>query len=191
MQEFRLTLTGEQPLLMHNGRLSDPLDPVSKALARLTSKRKKTEDDHIAIAEQEFLGALYLDDVVGPYVPGIMVGAALWRGAKLNKLGEAVKRGMAIKTEVNPLHYPGPRDPAELWRNGSFSHRASVKVGTQRVMRTRPIFREWKIEVDGVAEESQLDIDAIRQIATNTGSFIGIGTWRERFGRFSAHVEEL
>lgn len=191
MQKFRLTLTGASPLLVHNARLSDPLDPATKALSRLSSKRKKTEDDHLAMAEAEFMGSLYLDEHVGPYISGDMVTASLYRGAKLNKLGEAVKRGMLITTDINPISYAGPRDPAEMFRSGAFTHRASVKIGTQRVMRTRPIFRDWAIEVDGLAEESQIELDAIRQIADNAGSFIGIGDWRPRFGRFTTHLEQL
>ena len=67
---FRITITGTAPLLMHNGRLANPLDPSTQALKSLTSKRKKTDDDLFDIARAEFLGGLYIDPDVGPYVPG-------------------------------------------------------------------------------------------------------------------------
>lgn len=191
MQKFRITMTGKSPLLLHNARLSDPLDPATKRLAALTSKRKKTEDDHLAMAEAEFMGSLYLDELAGPYLPGDMITASLYRGAKLNKLGEAVKRGLLITTDVNPIGYQGSRNAVEMFRAGSFTHRASVKVGTQRVMRTRPVFQNWVVEADGLIEESQIELEDVAQIAENAGSFIGVGDWRPRFGRFDAKIEAL
>lgn len=189
MQKFTLTLTGTTPLLVHNSRLADPLDPAAKALKKISSKRNKTDDDHEALGEAEFMGGLYLDPDVGPYIPGLNIAATLLEGAKLNKLGMRVKRGLLVTTDVNPIAYDGPRDPAQLWRDGGFTHRASVGVGTSRVMRTRPIFRDWAVQADGLLDESQLDLDLLAQIAQNAGDFIGLGDWRPRFGRFVAKVE--
>ncbi|MFT4126260.1 MAG: hypothetical protein QM662_08530 [Gordonia sp. (in: high G+C Gram-positive bacteria)] len=189
MKKFQITITGNTPLLMHNSRLSDPLDPASKALKKISSKRTKTDDDHIALGEAEFMGSLYLDPHVGPFIPDLNIAAALLAGAKLNKLGVKVTRGLLITTPVNPLAYDGPRDPAEMWRSGRFAHRASVGVGQSRVMRTRPVFHDWACEAEGLLDESQLDISQIIQIAQNAGDFIGIGDWRPRFGRFTAKVE--
>nr|DAL34343.1 MAG TPA_asm: hypothetical protein [Caudoviricetes sp.] len=190
MKAFTITLTGNTPLLMHNSRLSDPLDPATKALKRISGKRSKTDDDHEAMGEAEFMGGLYLDPDVGPYIPDLNIAATLLGGAKLNKLGTKVTRGMLITTPVNPVSYDGPRDPAEMWKSGRFSHRASVGVGQSRVMRTRPVFYDWAVQADGLIDESQLDFDQLIQIASNAGDFIGIGDWRPRFGRFTAKVEE-
>lgn len=190
MKNFTLTLTGSTPLLMHNSRLSDPLDPAAKALKKISGKRNKTDDDHVAMGEAEFMGGLYLDPDVGPYIPDLNIAATLLEGAKLNKLGMKVKRGLLITTPVNPVSYDGPRDPAQMWTSGRFAHRASVGVGQARVMRTRPVFYEWAVQADGLIDESQLDFDQLVQIANNAGDFIGIGDWRPRFGRFTAKVEE-
>jgi hypothetical protein len=38
-ESVTLRLVGTKRLLMHSGRLADPLDEASKALGRLTSKR--------------------------------------------------------------------------------------------------------------------------------------------------------
>lgn len=187
---FTLTIEGTSPLLVHSSRLSDPLDPATKALKKVSSKRTKTDEDHAEVSHAEFLGGLYLDPDVGPYIPGENITATLYEGAKLNKLGTKVKRGMLIETDVNPLAYTGPRDAEELWRDGSFTHRASVKVGTARVIRTRPIFRDWRVQCEGVLDDSQLDLDQLTQIAENAGAFIGLGDWRPRFGRFIAKVEK-
>lgn len=57
-QTLHFRITGIAPLLMHNGRLADPLDPHSKALADAARRRGKIEADHLEIARLEFLDSL-------------------------------------------------------------------------------------------------------------------------------------
>ncbi|WP_336879881.1 hypothetical protein [Rhodococcus globerulus] len=191
MLKFAITIKGTMPMLMHSSRLADPLDPATIELKKASSKRTKTGDDYEAVARAEFLGSLYIDGDIGPYIPGENVAASLLEGAKLNKLGVKVKRGLLVTTDVNPLSYKGPRDAAGLWEDKNFVHRASVKVSTSRVVRTRPIFRDWSTEVEGLLDESQLELRDLEQIAANAGDFIGLGDWRPRFGRFEATVRAI
>lgn len=190
MIDFTITLTGTAPLLMHNSRLSNPLDPATKALKKVTGKRQKTDDDHEQIARLEFAGGLYLDPDVGPYIPGENIARALVDGAKLTKMGVKVTRGVFISTDVNPLAYDGPRDEQKLWDAG-WRHMASVKIGTSRTMRCRPWFPEWRVQADGILDPSVLELDDLAAIADNAGSMIGLGDWRPRFGRFTATVERV
>lgn len=192
MINFTITITGTSPMLMHNVQLSDPLNPAARELSRLTSKRKKTIEDHQEVARAEFLGALYIDPDVGPYIPGEWVMAALVSGARLNRLGTTVTRGVIITTEVNPLAYANNsiRDPEQMWESKLFTHRASVKVKTSRVIRTRPQFLDWSTQAEGLLDESQLDLNQLGQVAENAGLFCGMGNWRPRFGRFTTKVEE-
>ena len=53
MATIKLKLTGINRMLMHNGRLANPLNPYSKAKSKLTAKRKKTEEDLIQIMSVE------------------------------------------------------------------------------------------------------------------------------------------
>lgn len=188
MINFTITLTGTAPLLMHNSRLSNPMDPATKALKKVISKRNKTDEDHEQIARLEFAGGLYLDPDVGPYIPGENIARALVDGAKLTKMGVKVTRGVFIATDINPLSYKGPRDDQGLWDAGH-RHMASVKVGTSRTMRCRPWFSEWMVQADGVLDPSVLELDDLATIADNAGSLIGIGDWRPRFGRFTARIQ--
>lgn len=190
MIDFTITFTGTAPLLMHNSRLSNPLDPATKALKKVTGKRQKTDEDHETIARLEFAGGLYLDPDVGPYIPGENIARALVDGAKLTKMGVKVTRGVFISTDVNPLSYNGPRDEGGLWNTG-WRHMASVKIGTARTMRCRPWFPEWKVQADGILDPSVLELDDLATIADNAGSMIGLGDWRPRFGRFTATVERV
>jgi hypothetical protein len=193
--EFTITLTGKLPLLMHNARMADPLDPIVKAKQKFTSKQKKTDADHEEIARLDFLGGLYTDPDVGPYIPGDNFQRCLLDSAKMNRLGPKVERGVFIDSDVNPLAYAGPRTPEELWANERFRFRRSVKIGkgktAPRNMSCRPVFAEWKCQAHGLVDESQLSIEDLAAIADNAGTFIGIGDWRPRFGRFSAIVEKV
>lgn len=67
--EFTITVTGTQPLLMHNSRMANPLDPIVKAVGKITSKRVKTDDDQEELARLDFYGGLYLD-------PDVEIGRA-------------------------------------------------------------------------------------------------------------------
>lgn len=189
MTDFTLAITGTTPLLMHSSRLADPLDPATKAIKKVSGKAKKTDDDHEEMARLEHAGSLYFDSEIGPYLPSENVFRALWDAAKKYKLGVKVKEGVLITTSVNPLIYHGPRTIEGLWDDKSFVHRASVKVGMSRVMRTRPIFREWRTEVEGVFDPSILDPEQLEQITDTAGALIGLGDWRPFMGRFETKLE--
>lgn len=186
--DFTITLTGTSPLLMHNSRLANPLDPATKALKKVTGKRTKTEDDHVEIARLEHMGSLYFDPDVGPYLPGDNIWRALYDAAKKSKMGPRIKEGVIITTDVNPLAYGGPRDIDGLWADENYRHMASVKVAMSRTMRCRPIFRTWRAEAQGVVDTNLLDVADLRSIAATAGALVGIGDWRPRYGRFEAQV---
>lgn len=191
MRNFTLTLVGTAPMLVHNARLADPLDKWAKELKKVSGKRTKTEDDHLEMSRIEFMGGLYYDNDLGPVVPAMNIEAALVGGAKKIKLGKAVTQGLRITDQVTPIAYQGPRELDALWGNGESDHvhRASVKVGMARVMRTRPMFNNWALEASGIFDESIFDEDVINEICTYAGTLIGLGDWRPRFGTFTHELK--
>lgn len=189
--EFTITIEGTAPLLMHNARLSNPLDPAAKALKAVTSKRTKTDDDHATIARLEHAGSLYLDSDIGPYMPGENIARCLIDGARVTKAGVKVTRGVFISSDVNPLAYKGPRDADGLWNDENFRHMASAKIGTARTMRCRPMFRQWRTQANGLLDTTVLSLEELRSITETAGAMVGLGDWRPRFGRFTATVEKV
>lgn len=187
--DFTITITGTAPLLMHNSRLANPIDPAAKALKKVTGKRNKTDDDHLEVARLEYLGSLYFDPDIGPYVPGDNIWRALYDAAKKRKMGPRIKEGLIITSDINPISYRGPRDLDGLWKDENYRLMASVKVGTSRVMRCRPIFRDWAAQAEGVLDTQQLDPADLTEIAEIAGQLVGLGDWRPRYGRFAAKVE--
>lgn len=183
MKTTTVTIRGISPLIMHNGQLADPLNEHTQALARLTSKRKKTVDDHKEIGRVEWLGGLYLDEKLRPCLPGEVIEGALVSGAKKFKLGKDAKSGIVVAGNF-PIDYDGPKVAAKMWESGKFLKRAGVKVGQARVIRSRPIFPEWScaftIEWDPLVIK---DERALLEIVEAAGQ-CGIGDWRPKFGRF-------
>jgi len=186
--KFRMRITGTTPLLMHNGRLSNPIDPVVLDIKKFTSKRKKTEEDHLAIAQLEHAGGMYLDPDVGPYIPGDNIHATLVSGGKKHKLGKRVTESVLITSDINPIAYKGPRDAKGLWKDKNFVHMNSAKVGQARVMRCRPIFREWATEIEGILDDSVMDESELRLVAETAGTLCGTGDWRPKHGRFTSEL---
>lgn len=190
MQQVQLRFVGTTPMLQHNQRLADPLDPATKKLAALTSKRKKTDADQEEIARAEWEGGMYFDEAIGPYIPGEWVLAALRDAGKLTRMGTAVTRGVQIASFVNRLGYAGPRDLDEMWaKREVFSDRRSVGVGPRRVMRTRPRFPVgWLFSCDAVVDESVLSPEQLAGVGEQGGRLIGIGDFRQLFGRYEMEV---
>lgn len=183
MRETSYRISGVAPLLCHNAQLSDPLNEWSKALARVTSKRKKTEDDHLEIARLEFHGGLYLVEGVGPVIPAANLERMLRDAAAKTKQGKQVQAGLIV-VEDAPIEYEGPRDAAKLWSSDKFFNRQSCKIGQQRVIRTRPCFSSWELKFTVNYDEQILDDEKIDEFVELAGRIIGLGDWRPKHGRF-------
>lgn len=183
MKTTTFTIKGLTPLLMHNGRLADPLNPAAKALASLTKKRNKTDDDHLEIRKCEWYGGLYTDDNGSPCLPGEVLEAALVEGAKKYKLGKVAKGAIIVDGNF-ALDYDGPKNVDKLWAAGGFIKVAAVKVGMSKTMRARPMFPRWSCTFDVLWDPTMIaDERQLRQIVEATG-MTGVGDYRPKYGRF-------
>jgi len=187
MKNLQLRLTGIAPILLHSGRLSDPLTEASKELKTLTSERNKSDDIHEKIALIEWSASLYTKDGV-VVIPGDNVYACLVNGAKQAKKGPKMKAGIVVDNNF-PLVYDGPKDINELYKDKRFVHRCAVKIGTSKLMRTRPVFNEWSVDVSIEYNPSIVNESEVVAAAVKAGDFIGLGDWRPRYGRF--RVEQI
>lgn len=182
MKKITMKFTGTSPILLSGDRLADPLEKATIAHKELTSKRKKTEEDHIAIARSQWGGLLYLDEKENIIMPTQNIRAAIVGGAKLNKLGMQVKRGTMMMVDDVPLDYGKKLTVDQLWEQ-RYLDRRSVVIGSARVMAYRPKFNNWSVI---------FDISQIKQASDNAGLFVGIGGFRPEkggtFGRFNAEV---
>jgi hypothetical protein len=192
MPDFRIKITGSTPLLMHSGRLADPLDKATKALKAAGKKpaRTRTDEDFEEMARLEFVGSAYYDPDLGPFVPGENIERCLLDAARLSRQGKLIERGVLVTSDVNPLAYKGPRDLAGLWDDEQFRLIRGVRNPGQsgRVMRCRPIFPHWSVDALGTYDPSIIDLAPLQEIAEIAGRLIGLGDWRPRYGRFAATI---
>ncbi len=168
-------------LLMHNERLADPLDPAARAVSEIAGKRKKTEAEHLELARREFLGGLYTNGN-GPMIPAGNILRCVQGGARRVKKGKDVNRGIVPLTDHADLIYEGPRDEDSLWKDG-FWLRKGVGVGTSRVMRTRPCFNEWRLELPIEVDPDIWDLHSLQEVCELAGKYEGLGDMRPVQGR--------
>lgn len=190
MNIITLKITGASPLLMHSDLLANPLHPDTKAHKALTAKRKKTDEDHEAIAHSEFISGCYWNEHDGFHVPGQNFDAAFLAGAKLSKMGTHWKRGAVVVTDQAKLLFDGPKTPEALWNDRRFVDCRGVKVGTAKVMRYRAIFMEWATTVDVALNPEVLDVSEAKKAIMDAGRLIGVCEYRPRFGRFEVDFDE-
>lgn len=186
---YTVVVEGIRPMLMHNGRLADPLDEHTKKLKTAAKQKNKSDDDHVRTARIEFEGGLYHDPKLGPYVPSDNLQAMIERGSTRRKLGKIFKAHVSVDMPVDAdgfaVAYKGPRDIEGMWKNRAFVFSKIARVGQSRVMRTRGrIPTGWSISfrvevlADGVTKQQ------LEQAVTDAGLYEGLGDWRPRYGRF-------
>jgi hypothetical protein len=212
MQKFKIKVIGDTALLMHNGRLANPMDPATKEVAdaHKAYQKNKTEENFYALARAEFLGSLYYleqgDTVIGPVWPSDNLFTSLKKaGAKVKRGRSTLKNPVAAAimwdTTDNPLAYAGfgpgrpPRSAEELWKNENYRFQKAARVGAAKVQRTRPIFKQWQFEVAGTLDTEILDFGDLETVIKIAGQLIGLGDWRPEkggsYGRFHAEVANL
>jgi hypothetical protein len=184
METIKLKIVGTSPLMMHSDKLANPLDPATKLHKELTSKRKKVDEDHLAIAKSEFISGCYWHKDDGFFIPGQNFDSTFITGAKLQKLGTHWKRGaLVLENRVKLLH-SGPVTPHSLWESPENIDCRGVKVGTAKIMRYRPIFLEWAAELTVSINADVLNLSEAKKAIEDAGALIGVCEYRPRFGRF-------
>lgn len=189
--KVRIELTGTAPLLMHNIRLANPLDPYARQMKEISGKRKKTDEDHARLADLEYRGGLYLDADGAPALPGANIEKSLIEGGRITKQGKQVERGLLVTDMECPILYDGPHTEDGLVADANFRSVLAVKVGTSRIMRTRPMFRHWAISADAELDAGLLNLETFQSICDDAGQMAGLGDYRPRHGRYTAKVVAL
>lgn len=197
LQTLTFHIRGLTPLLLHNGQLTDQLNPASIALSKAVkaATKGKTESLIAEVARMEFLGSFYVDDEGAPCAPGENLEAAIRSAAKHSREGKAVQTGLMIEGNV-PIIYKGPKTPQELWDVRSpgehegpvagrpFVDRRRCKLKQNAVMRTRPIFREWEMVIPVLYDTRLINKSSLMDYMKICSEQIGLFEMRPKFGRF-------
>lgn len=192
VRAFQLQISGTK-LMCHAPTLVDPLSKVTKQFQSISKKTTKTDADHVAMAELEWYAGLYLaPGIDGPAVPTEALLTCLWEGAKKMRKGDQIKTGIEFSDQFVPLVYDGPRDIDKLVKLPRFHDRRPVVISRSRIMRTRPVFRNWALVADGMFDDSKISIEDLNRIITKAGEDIGLLEMRtKKFGRFTGKATEV
>lgn len=180
----KVELTGTSPLLLHNNQTADPLNDFAREIKAITSKRKKTDADHLEIRRLEFKAGLYMDEY-GPIIPNQNIRKMLIEGARKDKNGKQFESGVFVLGHAK-IEYDGPRDAEDMWKAG-FGW--STLAGNQRstIVRTRPRFDVWSATFNVELDEALVSLDLFELALSRAERSVGIGDGRSiGFGRFMA-----
>lgn len=192
-QNLQLKLIGKNAIIPHNGQTADPRNHFSKAMKEISGKRKKTDADLDQLALIEFLAGLYVED--GDIVlPDHVIESAIVAGAKKSKSGVQAKTAVFV-TKGASLEFDGKPDVInsdtlkELFECGQYHLSAGVKVGTSKVIRTRPCLRRWSATIELEYDDEFVNRSQVVGFVRDAGRQVGLCDWRPKYGRFE--VEEV
>lgn len=186
MKTLRFKIEGNCPLLMHDDKTANPFNEYTKQLKVISAKRKKTEDDLLGMARIEWTASLYHTEQAGYFIKAECFEATFLAAAKSKKLGTAFKQ--AVRIPDNPVfHFKHEKlQPEQLFDMDAYKDFRTVKIGTSKILRCRPIFNDWYCEIELWYDETRLDEAELQEIVAYAGRFVGVCDYRPKFGRFVA-----
>lgn len=183
-KHVEFTIDGIAPLLMHNVRLANPRDPITRAMKAITAKgKKKTDADLDELSRLEFMGGLYVGENGEPVVPGECIEAMVRKAAMKSRKGQDALAGI-ISDGNWPLIYDGPKTADELWADGRFVDCRGCGVQKSRVIRTRPRFNAWSLKFTVSYLPELINERELIEWVETAGQLVGMLDFRPKFGRF-------
>lgn len=202
VKQYKISITGITPLIMHNDIGCNPLDPLTKQRKEISCIRKKTDEHYVMLARLEWEQALYYSEEIGMYLPSRCIMASIKNAAKKFKQGRDTKAITIIDALGSSLKGFEKMNPDKLWeiknKNGSqkHTHCCSVVVQRARIMRTLPLFPEWKTTFNLLLDTEILNPENLSRILKTAGFEYGVGEMRPQlgwgFGKFNIEsIEEV
>lgn len=188
MKEITFKIKGITPLMLNNPQVVNPFNDFAKKIKKLTSKKTKTEEDHLEISRLQFLASLYVKD--GKYIiPAEHFEQSIIAAAKERKLGATFERSFQILNDCTLEFKDKDKAPEELYKLGDYTDVRVVGVMKKnKIIATRAIFPVWETELTCYYDETQLNKEDIISIFETAGFRYGVGTYRRRYGRFEVGI---
>ena len=190
IQTVEYEIVGKAPLLMHNGSMANPLNPLAKQMKEITRLRTKTDEHHLELQRLEFRASLYIDKKGRIIIPSANIEGAIIAGAKKSKLGSSFKSAVMVNEDA-VLDYGEQLTPEELWAKAeTYASVLPVIVNNSRIMRTRPIFTRWALGFSIDFDDEQITHQQLTKAIRDAGRYVGLCDYRPKFGRFYLKGEE-
>lgn len=189
MESLKVTWKGVTPLIMHSCKCVNPLHPLALEMKKYTSKRKKTDEDLVALSDLEWEAGAYWDDEIGLYIPSENIEATMISGAKNYKKGNDFKKYVSV-VEINvPFDYGENLTKEQLIHNYEYRDTRAVNVMRSKVIRTRPRFDRWQIQFTLQYDENHIDLETIVMCLEYAGQYVGLCDYRPKYGKFVTVIE--
>ena len=92
---MKIKLTGIRPIILHNGLLADPTNPIVLQQKAITAKKaKKTDADNLELARLEWFGGLYLSESGRICIPCDNIERCIQQGGQKQRIGKDVQAGV-------------------------------------------------------------------------------------------------
>jgi hypothetical protein len=200
LKKYQIYIKGISPLIMHSDKLVDPLNPMKKKLSEITQIKKKKDEHYLAMAKIEWEAALYYSEELGIHMPSKCLKGCIKSAAKKYRLGTATK-GILIDEPIGAKLIGYEKyTPEKLWEKvndqGKQIHvfSESLRVGTAKIMRTRPIFPKWEVRFGIFVDLDIFSYKDLEMVLNTAGYEAGLCELRPEkaagtYGRFN--VEEI
>jgi hypothetical protein len=146
----------------------------------LPKSKKVKSSEHDPVEEAAL--CLYLDEAKKACVPFMHLLSAM------RKAATNLKKGGAGKKTLKDFVFSGLQispDLIELTPQNYDVDIQMVRVGTARVPRARPLFKNWGIDFKiSIVDEQTWDAGTVRQVLEEAGKYQGIGDFRPLYGTF-------
>jgi len=170
MKKYKVEITGVTPLL-HN-------KPEAYGFDEQWIEKKASED-----WEKEALKKLYVDIDNNIYQPATHLERALIEaGKKIRVKGQG--KATYSKLFGSMISIPNLEILHKKPEYEIFKCLVVIPSTKGRIMRYRPMFREWVLEFE-IDFEEEIKPEAIKEALEIAGKYVGIGDWRpEKKGKF-------
>jgi hypothetical protein len=192
MKSIKVKWTGIRPLVMHNGLMADPTNPLVRRIKEITSKgsKKLTDADYEERDRLEWEAGLYWDSNDGLIMPSDNIERCIQLGAQKSRIGKDVQAAVFCAVPHVSISYTGPKGMEKLYADPRFTLRKGVAVQKSRIIRIRPMIPTgWSMTFDVEFDEGIVNPKNLMKAMSDAGSLVGLGDWRPKFGRFL--VEEV
>jgi len=188
--QLALKLTGTKPMLQHNGRLANPLDPHTRAIGAISKKRAKTEADLYQLMLLEARGGCWETPDGRLGIPRSATWRAIEEAARAFKLGKDIKRSLHFEDVTDAILIDGKEVTCDEYikREGAVDYRPVV-IAQRKTMRARPLIQPgWEVTQEFELLDDVMRVDGLAPVLERAGRLVGLGDWRPTYGTFRIEV---
>jgi len=193
MENIKFKINGAGSMLMNNPQSVDPFNNYAKAKKVITSKRSKTEEDLFELQRLDIESKVYINDILGVYIPTSWIMAALAQASfkKVKIAKKEIRAGVFVDSTKEKLYYRDSdkvKTKTDISGNPDFYHTMLLKQGQVKIAKSTPIFHDWSFNCSLTFDPSVIDRSTLINILQYCCNYGGFGDFRPTFGRADLEI---